>query len=182
MPCRTPGSKLSAKRILTAAEINSRVRELGMDIAADYSDRDIRLVTVLKGGLFFLADLCRSIDLPLRVDFMAVSSYGMGSSGMVRITKDLDDAIEGADVIVVEDIIDTGLTLNYVLRMLRSRNPASLEVCALFDKDVRRIIDLPIVYRGFSVPDLFLVGYGLDYRGMYRNLSDVYALDEDTLC
>lgn len=182
MPCRTLGPKLSAKRIFTAAEINSRVRELGMDIAADYSDCDIRLVTVLKGGLFFLADLSRSIDLPVRVDFMAVSSYGVGSSGMVRITKDLDDAIEGADVIVVEDIIDTGLTLNYVLQMLRSRNPASLEVCALFDKDVRRIIDLPIVYRGFSVPDLFLVGYGLDYRGMYRNLSDVYALDEDTLC
>lgn len=176
-----PPLHVLAERVLTASDIGSKVLEFGSAVTVDYSGRDLRLVTILKGGLFFLSDLARAVELELRVDFMAVSSYGAGSPGVVRVTKDLDDSIEGADVLVVEDIIDTGLTLNYVLRMLRSRNPATLEVCTLLDKDVRRIVDLPIAYMGFSVPDRFLVGYGLDYRGRYRNLPDVYALDEEVL-
>lgn len=167
--------------LITAERLRERVAELGSAIAEDHRSGDLRLVTVLKGGLFFLADLCRAVDLPLSVDFMAVSSYSGGSPGSVRITKDLDDSIEGANVIVVEDIIDTGLTLNYVLKNLRSRNPASLEVCALLDKDVRRIVDIPVAYRGFSIPDRWVVGYGLDLRGRYRNLPYVAELREEAL-
>ena len=127
----------------------------------------------------FLADLCRRIDLPHTVDFMAVSSYGPGAAGSVRITKDLDDPIEGRDVLMIEDIIDTGLTLNYLLRVLRARKPASLAVCTLLDKDVRRIVDLPIEYRGFAVPDRFVVGYGLDLEGVWRNLPYVATLHDE---
>lgn len=169
---------LLTSTVVTSDQISERVGQLGEAIARDYAGTDLRLITILRGGLFFLADLCRAIDLPLAIDFMAVSTYAGGSPGNVRITKDLDDSIEGASVVVVEDIIDTGLTLNYVLRNLRQRGPASLEVCTLLDKDVRRIVDLPIAYSGYGVPDRFLVGYGLDYRGAYRNLPYVAALDE----
>lgn len=169
---------LLTSTVLTSDQITKRVTELGDAITRDYDGADLRLITILRGGLFFLADLCRAVDTPLQIDFMAVSAYAGGSPGNVRITKDLDDSIEGASVIVVEDIIDTGLTLNYVLRNLRQRGPASLEVCTLLDKDVRRIVDLPIAYRGYEVPDRFLVGYGLDHRGRYRNLPYVAALDE----
>ncbi|MBE0476708.1 MAG: hypoxanthine phosphoribosyltransferase [Coriobacteriia bacterium] len=158
-----------------------RIAELGERITADYATRPPLLVTVLRGGLFFLADLCRHIDLPVRIDFMAVSAYEHGAPGQVRITKDLDEPIEGVPVLVVEDIIDTGLTLNYVLRVLRQRNPSSLEVCALLDKDVRRIVDLPVAYRGFRVPDRFLVGYGLDLDGRLRALPYVGTLREEAL-
>lgn len=165
--------------LLTREQIVGRVRELGERITDDYSGRDLVLITVLKGGLFFLADLCRSIELPLTIDFMAVSSYGPGVAGSVRITKDLDDVIEGRDVLMIEDIIDTGLTLNYVLKVLRQRKPASVAVCTLLDKDVRRIVDLPIEYTGFAVPDRFLVGYGLDLDGVWRNLPYVATLHDE---
>jgi len=172
---------VAGKTMLRQDQIERRVRELATAITEDYAGRDLRLVTILKGGLFFLADLCRQIDLPLTTDFMAVSSYFGGTPGNVRITKDLDDSIEGADVLIVEDIIDTGLTLNYIIKNLRSRGPASIEVCTLIDKDVRRIVDIPIAYRGFMVPDHFLIGYGLDLRGRYRNLPYVAELREEAL-
>lgn len=167
-------------RILISAEdIADAVARLGAEITEDYRGRDLVLITVLKGGLIFLADLCRHVELPHSMDFMAVSSYGPGAAGSVRITKDLDDSIEGRDVLMIEDIIDTGLTLNYLLRVLRARKPASLAVCTLLDKDVRRLIDLPIEYRGFSVPDRFLVGYGLDLQGVWRNLPYVATLHDE---
>ncbi|MDZ4177974.1 MAG: hypoxanthine phosphoribosyltransferase [Coriobacteriia bacterium] len=165
--------------LLDADEIAARIAALGERIATDYAGRDLVLITVLKGGMIFLADLCRAIDLPLTVDFMAVSAYGPGAAGSVRITKDLDDPIEGRDVLMVEDIIDTGLTLHYLLRVLRQRKPASLAVCTLLDKDVRRIVDLSIEYRGFEVPDRFLVGYGLDLEGVWRNLPYVATLHDE---
>jgi len=167
--------------LIAEEELAAGVQRLGEKITQDYAGRDVRLITVLKGGLMFQADLCRSVDLPVRLDFMAVSSYQGGAPGAVRITKDLDDSIEGASVIVVEDIIDTGLTLNYVLSMLSSRGPESLEVCTMLDKDVRRIVDLPVTYRGFEIPDRFVVGYGLDLAGRYRNLPYIATLNEEAL-
>jgi hypoxanthine phosphoribosyltransferase len=167
--------------LVEQGRLEDKVAELGQRITTDYAGKDLRLVTVLRGGLMFLADLCRAVDLPVQLDFLAVTSYRGGAPGAVRITKDLDDPIEGASVIVVEDIIDTGLTLNYVLSTLRSRGPASLEVCALLDKDVRRIVDLPVAYRGFEIPDRFVVGYGLDLAGRYRNLPYIATLHEDGL-
>lgn len=165
--------------IISQEAITRRVAEIGQSITREHEGHEVRLVTVLRGGLFFLCDLCRHIDLPLTIDFMAISSFAGGTGGSVRITKDLDDAIEDARVIVVEDIIDTGLTLNYILSVLRQRRPASIEVCTLLDKDVRRIVDLPIAHRGFSVPDRFLVGYGLDLDERLRNLPYIATVRED---
>lgn len=157
--------------VLSEERIRERVAEMGAAITADYGGREIVLVTLLRGGLFFLSDLCRAIDDPVRLDFMAISAYGSPEQGGgVRITKDLDEDIEGKDVLVVEDIIDTGLTLNYILGVLRSRGPRSLQVAVLLDRDQRRIADVPISYRGFHMPDTFVVGYGLDLKGRYRNL------------
>jgi hypoxanthine phosphoribosyltransferase len=168
--------------LFDAATIAERVRELGARIAVDYTGREVVLVTVLRGGLFFLADLCRAIDGPVRLDFMAISSYAAGvHSGGVRITKDLDEDIDGRHVLVVEDVIDTGLTLNYLLGVLRARGPASLEVAVLLDRDQRRIADLPIAYRGFRMPDAFVVGYGLDLAGRLRNLPYIGTLREEVL-
>ena len=176
-------AELSDSRIdrilITPEEIAEAVARLGAGITEEYQGRDLVLITVLKGGLVFLADLCRQVNLPHTIDFMAVSSYGPGAAGSVRITKDLDDSIEGRDVLMIEDIIDTGLTLNYLLRVLRARKPASLAVCTLLDKDIRRLIDLPIEYRGFSVPDRFLVGYRLDLEGVWRNLPYVATLHDE---
>ena len=168
--------------LFPAQVIQRRVRELGGIITADYAGRSPVLISVLKGGAIFLADLIRVIDLPVRVDFMSISSYGGGSkaSGVVRILKDLDQDIGGEDVIVVEDIIDTGLTLSYLLSTLWSREPASLEVCALLDKSVRRIPPLAIKYRGLECPDRFVLGYGLDYDERYRNLSMILAVDSQS--
>lgn len=168
-------------RVYSAEEIASRVQDIAAEITADYDGEELRLITVLKGGLFFLADLSRALNTPTLLDFMAISSYGAGSSGVVRITKDLEDSIEGAHVLVVEDVVDTGLTLRYVLKVLQARNPASIKVCTMFDKRVRRIVNTDISYCGFNVPDKFLVGYGLDYLGKYRNLPDVYSLDDSLL-
>jgi len=168
--------------LIDTDRIQARVRELGAAISADYAGSEVVLVTVLRGGLFFLADLCRAVDDPVRLDFMAISSYaGSHESGGVRITKDLDENIEGKHVLVVEDIVDTGLTLNYLLGVLRSRRPASLQVAVLLDRDQRRIADVPIAYRGFRMPDVFAVGYGLDLNGRFRNFAYLGVLSEDVL-
>ena len=159
-------------------DLAHRVRALGEQISRDYADKDLLLVGVLKGAVFFLSDLMRHIDVPCEVDFMAVASYGSAtdSSGVVRILKDLDTVIEGREVLIVEDIVDSGLTLQYLLRTLRAREPASLEVCALLTKPERRTVDLSPRYIGFEIPDKFAIGYGLDYAERYRNLPYVAAL------
>jgi hypoxanthine phosphoribosyltransferase len=168
--------------LLSREDIAGRVSELGQAISADYAGREVVLVTVLRGGLFFLSDLCRSVADPVRLDFMAISAYGApGMAGGVRITKDLDENIEDKDVLVVEDIIDTGLTLNYLLSMLKARGPRSLGVAVLLDRDQRRIADVPISYRGFHMPDTFAVGYGLDLHGRYRNLPYIGSVREEVL-
>ncbi|HEV7884383.1 MAG TPA: hypoxanthine phosphoribosyltransferase [Solirubrobacteraceae bacterium] len=161
-------------------ELSRRVRELGRQISADYAGRDLLLVGVLKGAVFFLSDLMRHIDVPCEVDFMAVASYGSAtdSSGVVRILKDLDVALEGRHVLIVEDIIDSGLTLQYLLRSLGARNPASIEVCALLTKPERRKVELEPRYVGFEIPNRFVVGYGLDYAERYRNLPYVAVLQD----
>jgi hypoxanthine phosphoribosyltransferase len=166
--------------IVEADELQTRVRELGAEITRDYAGREVLLLGVLKGAVFFVADLMRHVGLPCELDFMAVSSYGSltDSSGVVRILKDLDAPIEGKDVLIVEDIVDSGLTLNYLLRNLRGRDPRTLEVCALLVKPGRRKIDLPIRYVGFEIPNRFVVGYGLDLDQRYRNLPYVAAAED----
>jgi hypoxanthine phosphoribosyltransferase len=161
-------------------ELQNRVRELAGEISRDYAGRDLVLIGVLKGAVFFLSDLMRQIEVPCEVDFMAVASYGSAtrSSGVVRILKDLDAVIEGRDVLIVEDIVDSGLTLQYLLRNLGARNPRSLEVCALLTKPERRKVELPTRYVGFEIPDRFVIGYGLDHGERYRNLPFVAALKE----
>jgi hypoxanthine phosphoribosyltransferase len=165
--------------LISSEELQRRVRELGEQISRDYAERSLLLVGVLKGAVFFLSDLMRFIDVPVEVDFMAVASYGSAtdSSGVVRILKDLDVAIDGRDVLIVEDIVDSGLTLQYLMRNLGSRNPASLEVCALLTKPARRKVELPTRYVGFEIADRFVVGYGLDYGERHRNLPFVAVLE-----
>ena len=168
-----------AEILVSEAEIADKVAELGARISADYAGRPLTLVSVLKGSLPFMADLMRAIELPLRIDLMEVSSYGGSStesSGLVRILKDLSASIEGEDVLIVEDIIDTGLTLNYLIRYLRGKAPASLRICTLLDKPARRLVEIPVDYIGFTIPDQFVVGYGLDYGELYRNLRYVGVL------
>lgn len=167
-----------AEVLLTAEEIAAGVARLGGRIAADYEGRTPLLIGVLKGAVVFLADLIRSIPLPLRYDFIAVSSYGAATkaTGQVRITKDLDQSIEGQDVLLVEDIVDTGLTLNYLVGNLRARKPRSLKVCTLLDKPSRREVDIQPHYNGFVIPDHFVVGYGLDFADKYRNLNYIGVL------
>ncbi|HMC06480.1 MAG TPA: hypoxanthine phosphoribosyltransferase [Solirubrobacterales bacterium] len=161
-------------------DLQRRIGELGGEISRDYEGRDLVMIGVLKGAVLFLADLMRRLEVPCEIDFMAVSSYGSetDSSGVVRILKDLDAPIEGRDVLIVEDIIDSGLTLQYLLRNLRARNPASLEVCALLTKPDRRRVELPIRYVGFEIPNRYVIGYGLDYAQKYRNLGYVAVLDD----
>jgi hypoxanthine phosphoribosyltransferase len=164
--------------LVQADDLQRRVRELGADITRDYAGRDLLLVCVLKGAVFFLSDLMRQIDVPCEVDFMAVASYGdaTDSSGVVRILKDLDAPIEGRDVLIVEDIVDSGLTLQYLMRNLRARSPSSLEVCALLTKPSRRKADVGAKYIGFEIPNRFVIGYGLDHGEKHRNLPYVAAL------
>jgi hypoxanthine phosphoribosyltransferase len=165
--------------LLSEADIAAKVAELGRRISEDYAGRNLTLVSVLKGSLPFMADLMRQITLPLRIDLMEVSSYGgtaTESSGLVRIMKDLSASIADEDVLLVEDIIDTGLTLNYLVRYLRGKSPASLRICTLLDKPARRLVDIPVDYVGFEIPDQFVVGYGLDYSERYRNLRFVGVL------
>jgi hypoxanthine phosphoribosyltransferase len=161
--------------------LHGRIAELGAQISDDYRGEDLLLIGVLKGAIFFMADLMRSIDIPCEVDFMAISSYGAGidSSGVVRILKDLDVSIEGRNVLVVEDIIDSGLTLSYLLRNLEAREPASLEVCALLTKPERRENDVACRYVGFEIPNRFVIGYGLDFAERYRNLPFVGVLRDE---
>ena len=161
--------------LLSSEQIQTRVRDLGAAITRDYAGKDLLLVGVLKGAIVFMVDLARAIDLPLAIDFMAVSSYGASTdtSGVVRILKDLDDPIEGKHVLVVEDIIDTGLTLKYITENLHARGPASLRICTLLNKRKSRKADVQVDYVGFEIPDRFVVGYGLDHAELYRNLSHV---------
>ena len=163
--------------------LRTRVAELGEEISTDYAGRDLLLVGVLKGAVFFMADLMRELSIPCEIDFMAISSYGAAtdSSGVVRILKDLDIPLDGRHVLVVEDIIDSGLTLSYLLRNLESREPASLEICALLTKPDRREIDVPVKYVGFEIPNEFVIGYGLDFAERYRNLPYVGVLHPDLM-
>src|SRR3954449_5141603 len=164
--------------LVPADDLQRRVRDLAAEISRDYEGRDLVLIGVLKGAVLFLGDLMRHLEVPCEIDFMAVSSYGSetDSSGVVRILKDLDASIAGRDALIVEDIIDSGLTLHSLLRNLRARNPASLEVCALLTKPERRRVDLPIRYVGFEIPNRFVIGYGLDFAQRYRNLDYVAVL------
>jgi hypoxanthine phosphoribosyltransferase len=163
--------------------LQSRIRELGAEVSSDYVGKELLLVGVLKGAVFFMADLMRSITVPCEIDFMAISSYGAStdSSGVVRILKDLDINIEDRHVLVVEDIIDSGLTLSYLVRNLESREPASLEVCALMTKPERREIDVDVRYVGFEIPNRFVIGYGLDFAERYRTLPYVGVLHDDLM-
>jgi hypoxanthine phosphoribosyltransferase len=177
-----PGNLISDVLVSSEA-LQSRVAELGAELSRDYADTDLLLVGVLKGAVFFMADLVRQITVPCEIDFMAVSSYGNStdSSGVVRILKDLDANIEGRNVVIVEDIVDSGLTLSYLIRNLEARSPASLEVCALLTKPARRIADIECRYVGFEIPNRFVIGYGLDYGERFRSLTYVAALDESKL-
>lgn len=170
-----------AEVLITQEAIQKRVFELGQQITAEYEGRTPMLVGVLKGCVLFIGDLVKCIDLPVQMDFMAVASYGGGqqSTGAVRITKDLDEVIEGRDLVVVEAIVDTGMTLGYLLRNLEARQPRSLRVCTLLDKPARRILQVPIAFKGFEIPDQFVVGYGLDFRQLYRNLPYVGVLKDE---
>jgi hypoxanthine phosphoribosyltransferase len=163
--------------------LQARIAELGAEISREYDGRDLLLVGVLKGAVFFMADLMRELSIPCEIDFMAISSYGAAtdSSGVVRILKDLDTNIAGRDVLVVEDIIDSGLTLSYLMRSLKARKPASLEICALLTKPERREIDVPVKFVGFEIPNKFVIGYGLDFAERYRNLPYVAVLHPDLI-
>jgi hypoxanthine phosphoribosyltransferase len=168
-----------AEVLLAEDAIQAKVAELGARISTDYAGRELTLVSVLKGSLPFMADLMRAITIPVQIDLMEVSSYGgtaTESSGLVRILKDLSSSIDGRDVLIVEDIIDTGLTLNYLVRYLRGKNPSTLRICTLLDKPARRLVEIPIDYLGFEIPDQFVIGYGLDYGERYRNLRFVGVL------
>ena len=156
--------------LFTEEQIRARVKDLAQEITNDYKGRRLVLVSILRGSVFFATDLARLIDLPLSMDFLSISSYGEDSEGVVRITKDLEENVAGKDVLVIEDIVDTGFTLKYLIRTLGGRNPKSVEVCALLDRRARRIIEIDLKYMGFEIPDKFVVGYGLDYRQRYRNL------------
>lgn len=173
------GLTADVERVLISEEqIQARTAELGRQITEDYAGKDLLLVGVLKGAVMFMVDLSRAIDLPVALDFMATSSYGAStkSSGVVRILKDLDRSIEGKDLLIVEDIVDTGLTLKYLIDILRERGPASIQVCALLNKQKSRKTDVELAYVGFEIPDEFVIGYGLDYAEVYRNLPFVGVL------
>ena len=165
--------------LLNEQEVNDRIAALGKQISADYQGKQVHLICVLKGGVFFMCELAKHISVPVSMDFMSVSSYGNDtkSSGVVKIVKDLDEAIEGKDVLVVEDIIDSGRTLSYLLETLRNRKPNSLKLCTLLDKPERRVVEVDVHYTGFEIPDEFVIGYGLDYSQIYRNLPYIGVVD-----
>ncbi|MBC8390876.1 MAG: hypoxanthine phosphoribosyltransferase [Actinobacteria bacterium] len=176
-------NNILGKVLFSSSDIKDRISELGKEITQDYKYKNLLLVSILRGGVIFLSDLIKEIDLPLSIDFMSISAYGINgtSTGVVRITKDLDESIEGKDVLIVEDIIDTGLTISYLLRNLKSRFPNSLEICTLLDRDIRRIADINIKYIGFKIGEKYIVGYGLDYKQKFRNLQSIYELKLDTV-
>lgn len=169
------------KVLLTEEEVDKRIQEIGEQISRDYAGRQIHLICVLKGGSFFMCELAKRITVPVSLDFMSVSSYGKDtkSSGVVKIVKDLDESIKDKDVLVVEDIVDSGRTLSYLMEMLRDRGPKSLRLCTLLDKPDRRVIDVNVDYTGFAIPDEFVVGYGLDYDQRYRNLPYIGIVEFD---
>lgn len=169
------------KILLTEEEVNTRIREIGEQISRDYAGRHVHLVCVLKGGSFFMCELAKRITIPVSLDFMSVSSYGKDTkaSGVVKIVKDLDESIKDKNVIVVEDIVDSGRTLSYLMEMLGDRKPASLRLCTLLDKPDRRVVDVEVDYTGFQIPDKFVVGYGLDYDQKYRNLPYIGVVEFD---
>src|SRR5258708_5910511 len=168
-------------RVLISAEkIQARIRELGEQISRDYPTGNLQMICILKGASFFIADLSRAMTRDVFIDFMGISSYGKGktSSGEVKVTKDLDHSLEGADVLIVEDIVDSGVTLNYLMHLLEQRRPHSIRIAALLDKPERRLRPVHVSYVGFQIPDEFVVGYGLDYAEKYRNLDDICVLDD----
>jgi len=169
------------KVLLTEEEVDAKIREIGEQISRDYAGREVHLVCVLKGGSFFMCELAKRITVPVSMDFMSVSSYGSQtkSSGVVRIVKDLDEPLKGKDVIIIEDIVDSGRTLSYLMEMLRDRDPKSLALCTLLDKPERRVVDVRVDYTGFQIPDKFVVGYGLDYDQRYRNLPYIGIVELD---
>lgn len=166
------------KVLFSTEELQTKIKALGMAITRDYAGKELLMIGVLRGAVIFMADLARAINISVALDFMAVSSYGASTStsGVVRILKDLDESLEGRHILVVEDIIDTGLTLNYLLDIIKSRNPASVKLCALLNKPERRKVDVQVDYAGFDIPDAFVVGYGLDYAERYRNLPFIGIL------
>jgi len=166
--------------LISEKEVNERIKQLGKEIEKDYAGKNPHLICILKGGVFMTCELAKSISLPLSLDFMSVSSYGSEtvSSGRVKIVKDLDDSVEGKDVLIVEDIIDSGNTLAYLLDLLKSRKPNSIKICTLLDKPERRVTDVKVDYTGFQIPDKFVVGYGLDYMQKYRNLPYIGVIEE----
>jgi hypoxanthine phosphoribosyltransferase len=180
-PPGSSGSGQIGDTLIDSERLHRRVAELGAEISADYAGRDLVMVGVLKGALIFMADLMRALSVPCEIELMAVSSYGSStdSSGVVRILKDLDTSINGRDVLIVEDIVDSGLTLQYLLRNLRARDPASVEVCALLTKPERRRVETPIRYVGFEIPDRYAIGYGLDHAQRHRNLDYIAVLKDD---
>ena len=169
------------KVMMTEEEVDRKIKELGLLITKDYEGKEVHIICILRGASFFACELAKRINLPVTIDFMSVSSYGGGteSSGHVKSVKDLEESIEGKEVIVVEDIIDTGRTLSHLMELLRNRNPKSLALCALLDKPDRRVVDVDVKYVGFQVPDLFVVGYGLDYDQKYRNLPYIGVVEFD---
>lgn len=169
------------KVLLSEKEVDDRIQAIGEQISRDYAGKQVHLICVLKGGSFFLCELAKRITVPVSLDFMSVSSYGSEtkSSGVVKIIKDLDEPIKGKDVLVIEDIVDSGRTLSYLMEMLKDRRPASLKLCTLLDKPDRRVIDVPVDYTGFEIPDEFVVGYGLDYDQRYRNLPYIGVISFD---
>lgn len=178
------GSAVIGKILFPGPVIQERIAELGKEITRDYSGKDLLLISVLRGGVFFLTDLVRNIDLELSIDFIGISTYqstAPDSSGVVKITKDLEEPVEGKDIIIVEDIIDTGLTISYLLRNLKSRYPNSIEICTLLDRNIRRIAGIKIKYTCFTIGEEYVVGYGLDYKQKYRNLDAIYRLNFETV-
>lgn len=173
MTDKMPENDDQLKVILTSEEIEEKVGELGKKLSEDYIGKELVLVGVLRGSIYFLVDLTRKMDIPFAIDFISISQYGeqSDSAGVVRITKDLDLSISGKHVLVIEDIVDTGLSLGYLLRNLKTRNPADLKVCTLLNVEARRIVEVPVDYKGFDIPNIFVVGYGLDYNERYRNLQ-----------
>ena len=167
------------KMLIPEEEVNARIEELGKKISEEYAGKQVHLICVLKGGVFFMCELAKRITVPVSMDFMSVSSYGDGtkSSGVVKIAKDLDETLEGKDVLIVEDIIDSGRTLSYLLRILKGRHPASIRLCTLLDKPERRVTDVEVDYCCFNIPDEFVVGYGLDYAQKYRNLPYIGVVE-----
>jgi len=166
--------------LFTEEQIEARIREVAAEISTKYTGRELKLIGVMKGAIFFLTALARHLTIPVKIDLLAISAFGKGAPGVVRIAKDLDDTIEGEDVLLVEDIVDTGLTTRYLLQALSARNPRSLGLCTLLDRTIRRLIQVRVDFRCFEIPDRFVVGFGLDYKQLYRNLGYIAVMKHDT--